>query len=195
MSPAEIKAEIKELDGLHLIRRLRELSSQAAEGDTNSLQVLGLMLKDCEDLATWQHHSRYASGSIHAVAQVKTLKAMQLIIGLVRSLPEGVPAGIIELLASILPEFQRFVMGPVRELVQKNDHSPAFLVGVQSLCNLYIEGHLEGADVEYLAERLKGFESGDYITQHIVDLVGAEISSHSDKQEQDVEAVLGELIS
>ena len=194
MSLEAEREEIRKLSAFGMIARLQDLANKAALGDAKAMQLLTGMLKDCSDPAIWHKDSRYASAVIHAMGRVRSMKAMQQLVGLARGLPEGTPAGAIELIASILPEFRRFAMGPLRELMERKDGSPAYLVGVQALCNLYIEGHLEGSDVEHLADALEGVETGDYLTQHIVDLVRTDIRQHRAEEHEALSAALGELV-
>jgi len=42
---------------------------------------------------------------------------------------------------------------------------------------------------------LQDFHSTDYITQHITDLVKAELAAKLDQHEQDLDQILGDLIA
>ena len=65
---------------------------------------------------------------------------------------------------------------------------------MQALCNLYIEGLLEGSDIEHLAEALEGLKTGDYLTQHIVDLVRTDIENHRREEQESLNTILEELV-
>lgn len=194
MEPAQKKTEVQQMARMSMIMALREISQAAADGDAQAFKTLDLMLADCRDPQNWISQSAYCSGVVHALGRIQNMKAMQLLIRLARDLPEGTPAGAIELLASILPEFRRFVMGSLRELIQRDMGSPAYLVAVQCLCNLYIEDKLAGSDVEFLAHQLESFQSDDYLTQHIADLVAADLRAHKDPTLADPGEVFGELL-
>ena len=177
-----------------MVNEMRELGQLAASGDLVAQKAIEMMLLDCQNLTNWQKKGHYTSAIIHAAAQIKNVKAMQMIVLLVKNLPIGIPSGGIELLAGILPEFRPFVMGPIRDLMKFDENTPAFLVGIQSMCNLYLEGALEGSDLNFLADKLDGFVSSDYITSHIVDLVRSELKSRNDAGNNKMETILGELL-
>lgn len=194
MMPEDIKTRVSELTGFQLVSEMKKLGEKASNGDANSFNALSLMLADCQKIENWQNKGHYTSAVVYAVSQIKSLKAMQLIIKLIENLPEGIPSGSLELLAGTLPGFKRFVLSPVKQLVQKKSNSPACLIGIQTLCNLYLEDGLEGNDIDFLADKLKDFQTSDYSTKHVVDLVKTEMASRNSDQSQELENALSELL-
>ena len=48
---------------------------------------------------------------------------------------------------------------------------PVKAIGIQTLCNLYLEGKLDGAELDFLKEVVKDFQTDRFLTHHLVDLV------------------------
>ena len=190
MTVQERIREIKALSqGYHLVQAMRELSGSAAAGDEQALEVLTGMLAECRSAESWARSSSYCSAVVHAVAQTGTLRSMQLLIRCVSEFDEEMPYGAVELFSSILPTYKRIVMGPLKDLIETGP-GPARAVGLQSLCNLYLDGQLQGEEIRYLTGCLKKFTQDDYLTLHVADLVRLEISYKEKQAEEDLNGML-----
>lgn len=176
--------------GYQFVQAMQELSLKAAEGDRDAMDALREMLEECKDMAFWNRNSRYCSAVVHAVGHSATLRSMKLLIDFARALPPGASYGVVELVSSILPSFRRIIMGPIQELITENPEGPARAIGIQTLCNLYLENLLQGEQIRFLEDVLKNFDSDDYLTQHVADLVRLEMAYKEKEAEADLQAVL-----
>ncbi|MCB1323371.1 MAG: hypothetical protein KDK34_24140 [Leptospiraceae bacterium] len=183
--------EIKAIrQGYQLVQAMQKLSREACSGDEAAFEVLTHMLEECRESEAWHRSSGYCSAVIHAIAQCASLRSMQTLIRYAKNLPDDIPYGTVELLSNILPAYRRIIMGPVKDLIKAPDGSPARAVGLQTFCNLYLNGALQGADIAFLQEEIKAFETDSFLTQHAVDLVRLEMAYKEKQAEEDLVAML-----
>ena len=190
-STAEIISRIKgQASGYHLVREMQDLSERAGADEAAAQQVLTEMLEECLQPECWSKSSRYCSAVIHAVASIGSLRSMQMLLRFARALPAQIPFGTVDLISSVLPGYKRIIMGPIKDLLGEPESSAARAVGIQTLCNLYLEGSLQGAETSYLEEILKNFDQDDYLTQHVADLVRLEMAYKEKQAAEDLEEML-----
>ncbi len=148
------------------------------------------MLDECSTAEAWANQSRYCSAVIHAVASIGSLRSMQMLLRYARSLPDSIPFGAVDLISNVLPTYRRIVMGPIKDLLGENEGSAARAVGIQTLCNLYLEGSLQGEETAYLEQLLKGFDNDGFLTLHVADLVRLEMAYKEKQAAEDLEEML-----
>lgn len=186
-----IIASIKAKEGDHaMVLAMQQLSDSAAAGDAASLEALGEMLEECKSPQAWSKNSRYCSAVIHAVGYSGTLRSMKMLLRYARDLPENIPFGTVDLISSILPTYRRIIMGPIKDLLNEAQDGPARAVAIQTMCNLYLEGSLQGSETAYLEDVLKSFDSDGYLTQHVADLVRLEMAYKEKEAQKDLEEML-----
>ncbi|MBX7059807.1 MAG: hypothetical protein K1X75_17215 [Leptospirales bacterium] len=191
VSKAEIIASVKNAGvGYHLVTAMQDLSRQAAEGDSVALDALGEMLEECRDTKFWIRNSRYCSAVVHAVAHVGAMRSMKLLVDFVRGLSPDAPYGVVELISSILPTYRRIVMGSVMQLLEEAPDGPARAVGLQTLCNMYLDHALQGEQIRFLEQTLQNFDRDNYLTQTVADLVRLEMAYREEEAAADLEAML-----
>ncbi|MCB1173180.1 MAG: hypothetical protein KDK39_06435 [Leptospiraceae bacterium] len=194
MTKSPAHSSLAGLKGPPLVQALHDLRDQAIQGNADALQDLTTLLQSCRQTGIWHQNGSLASGVLHAVSELGSLKSMQSIVSLVRGLPDGVPAGVIELIANLLPIYKSFVRPTLREWIQLENDSPAYLIGIQTMCNLYMADKLDDAELDYLQDHLRNFNSGDYITRHIVDLVRSDLDSRRAVNQDELEAIYRDLL-
>jgi hypothetical protein len=194
MPPIEASQIIESIkaqtSGYHLVRAMQDLAQSAATGNAVALEALSDMLEECRDPEYWARNSRYCSAVIHAVAIGGTLRSMQMLLRYVRALPDNIPFGTVDLISSILPTYRRIIMGPIKDLLNDTEHSAARAIGIQTLCNLYLEGSLQGEETAYLETVLREFDNDGYLTQHVADLVRLEMAYKEKQAAEDLEEML-----
>ncbi len=185
-----IKSVKDQASGYHLVRAMQDLSERAAAGEALALEALHDMLTECQSPECWSKNSRYCSAVIHAVASIGSLRSMQMLLRYARALPDNIPFGTVDLISSVLPTYRRIIMGPIKDLLGENEASAARAVGIQTLCNLYLEGTLQGEETAYLETILQSFDSDGYLTQHVADLVRLEMAYKEKQAAADLEEML-----
>lgn len=176
--------------GYHLVRAMQDLSHRAISGEALALEVLQDMLAECQSPECWAHNSQYCSAVIHAVASIGSLRSMQMLLRYARTLPDSISFGTVDLISSVLPTYKRIIMGPIKDLLGENEASAARAVGIQTLCNLYLEGSLQGEETAYLEQILLSFDNDGYLTQHVADLVRLEMAYKEKQAAADLEDML-----
>lgn len=187
----EIIRQVREAgDGYHLVQTMQDLSRQVSAGDGVALEALAEMLHECREPGLWAENGRYCSAVVHAVGHSGALRSMKLLIDFSRALPPAIPYGVVELLAAILPTYRRIIFAPARELVGEAIDTPARAVGLQTLCNLYLDHGLQGDQIRQLEEFLRDFERDNYLTENVADLVRLEMAYRERDASADLEKVL-----
>ncbi|MCR9141092.1 MAG: hypothetical protein NXI24_02490 [bacterium] len=188
---SEIIGSIKDqAGGYHMVRAMQDLASRAAAGESLAQEVLQDMLTECQSPECWTTNSQYCSAVIHAVASIGSLRSMQMLLRYARALPDNISFGTVDLISSVLPTYRRIIMGPIKDLLGENEASAARAVGIQTLCNLYLEGSLQGEETAYLEQILKDFDSDGYLTQHVADLVRLEMAYKEKQAAADLDEML-----
>lgn len=178
---SNIRATIEHLRslgrGYEFINFMNELTIEASSGDTDALNIFATMLKDCRDQVDWIEKNYWCSMAIRSLANTRTPESLKIIMGFVRKLPDNTPFGAIDLISSLLPVYKKFILGPAKELVKDDKKQAQKAIGLQTLCNLYLEGSLIGDQATYLESLIRNFEPDRYLTQHHVELVRTAIRS------------------
>lgn len=150
---------------------IQRISDSAGTGDELSFLVIKEMLKDCPDRDSWKKNNYWCSMALNALSGCQSSEALKFIMSYIRKLPENIPFGVIDLLSGILPRFGKFILGPAKELA--NDPRSALrAVGIQTLCNMYLDGELrDDNNIQLLDDLTKNFSQDSYRTEHHVELV------------------------
>lgn len=172
----DTRSALEELEsmgqGYTFLNQMMVISDAASRGDSRALQLLETMLERCEEKNAWSKTNNFwCSMTLKALAHSRTPESMKIILGFIRRLPDTTPFGAVDLLSSILPMYSRFIHGPARELLEDKKSAVCRAIGMQTLCNLYIEGSLHGDYASFLEKLAKNFQEDRYLTRHHVDLV------------------------
>ena len=170
MSFATIE-QLKSLGQSYLfVIEMRKISRAASGGDQSALATLENMLSECKDPAAWRNNSYWCSAVVQSLAQSATPKSMAIMLQYSRDLPEETPYGIIELIANLLPGYGKAVGPELKKFAAENPGGPLRAIGIQGLCNLYLEGQLDDKQSKELEGLIKDFQPDNFLTQHLVDL-------------------------
>lgn len=180
----EVSAAIQELEefgeGYSFVARILQLSSRGADGDTLSVQILNRMLERCETIENWNKNNRWCSLSMKALARTRSPESLKTILGFVRKLPPQVPFGIIDLLGSILPVYNRIIVAKAREMAEDSESETQRAIGIQTLCNMYLEGLLPGDQARHLESLIDAFKKDRYSTEHLTEMVRLAMDNRKD---------------
>ncbi len=187
--------ELRDLLGSYrFFAEMQRLSSKAAQGDSEAIETLDDMLRECSQDPDWRVQSRWCAAAVRALVAAGTEQARARVVEYVRDLPEETSYGMVELLGGLLPGFGRDVLPDVRELV-KSPSVPARAAAVQALCNFYLEGQLPASEVDFLREVIRSYEPDRYLTQQLFELVqpgAADAAAGEDELELLLEDVIVE---
>lgn len=170
MKPNQLKERLEEPgQSFRLGSVIQEVAAEA-RSNPEMMESLDSLLKECKDPDFWRTGARWGSTLFHTIVRVGNSRSMMLLLGFARSLPEDYPFGPVDLLGNILPLYGRIMIGPAKELVRSSsDASEA--VGLQTLCQLYLDGVVHGDNAAYLKALISEFEGDSYLSQNIVELV------------------------
>lgn len=179
--------------GYEFIKFMNSLTSEARNGNSAALSVLTDMLDHCRRQTDWMQKNYWCSMAIRALANTRTPESLKIIIGFIRKLPDTTPFGAIDLISSLLPLYRKIILGPAKELAGEKKQALR-AIGIQTLCNLYLEGSLVGEQANYLQDIVKNFQPDRYLTYHHVELVRTatrsrrmEMMSFDEEEEPEIE--------
>jgi len=157
--------------GYDLIEEMRTLSREAEEGNEEAFQILEAMLGECRDPGNWNKHNVYCSAILNALARTGKSRSLQKLVKFVYEMPESMPSAAVALIAALLPLYRQIVVGPARKMILDGDREIVRAVGLQTLCNLFLDGMLEGEDTKFLQQTITDFTEDDYFTKNTIDIV------------------------
>lgn len=171
MNVQELRAKLEEPgQSFRLGGVIQEVAAQARE-DADTMASLEELLRECEDEDFWRSNSRWGSTVFHTIVRVGNSRSMMLLLSFARRLPEDFPFGPVDLLGNILPLYGHIMIGPAKELVQSDRSAACVAVGVQTLCQLYLDGAISGDNAQYLQDMIEEFQGDRYLSQYIIELV------------------------
>jgi len=174
MTPTEYKQKVLTISrGFQMSRDIEDCAQMAAKNPLY-LSVLRSILNEIVENHDWQNP--HCARILHILINSETSGSLFHILDFVKRLPENVPFALVELLGSLLPSYKKIVLGPAKDLCESEPGSPQRAVGIQTLCNLHLDGLLPGENLPYLADLLKGFEVDPFFTDYLVDLVRSTVS-------------------
>lgn len=197
MKPQELKEKLEEPgQSFRLGSVIQEVAIQART-DGETMDSLESLLEPCKDPDFWRSEGRWGSTLFHTIVRVGNSRSMMLLLGFARSLPEDFPYGPVDLLGNILPLYGHIMIGPAKDLVRSRS-AASEAVGLQALCQLYLDGVVHGDNAQYLKELIQGFDGDSYLSQNIVELVHTSMQRASLEEEgaidpDDVLVEIGEI--
>jgi len=194
MNPEQLREKLEEPgQSFRLGTVIQEVAAEA-RNSPEVMASLESLLEECKDPEFWRTGARWGSTLFHTIVRVGNSRSMMLLLGFARSLPEDYPFGPVDLLGNILPLYGHIMIGPAKELVRSSSDA-AEAVGLQSLCQLYLDGVVHGDNAEYLQNLIDHFEGDSYLSQNIVELVQTSMHrvSLEEKESIDPDDVLVEL--
>lgn len=174
---------LKSLGGSYqFIEEMTALSERASRGEEEAFATIEEMFESNRTSQAWRENGRMASAVVHALVRTSSSRSMLLLFRFIRSLPSDIPYGTVELLSSLLPSYGPIVIGPTKELCDSHNAPEVRAVGIQTLCNLFLEGKLTATDGQYLAGILNTFEEDRFQSEHHADLVRLMMKRKKDEQ-------------
>lgn len=198
MNADQLKAKLEEPgQSFRLGGVIQEVAAEARK-NPETMVALETLLSECEDEEFWRHQSRWGSTLFHTIVRVGNSRSMMLLLNFARRLPDDFPFGPVDLLGNILPLYGHIMIGPAKELVQSRASSACEAVGVQTLCQLYLDGAIQGDNSRYLQDMIHRFEGDRFLSQYIIELVQTSMQRASLEQEDtfdpdDVLVQIGEI--
>ena len=175
-----VDAKIQQLNNLGqsylFVLEMRKLSRAARDMDAESLAVLEKMLTDlgAED---WKSRNHWCSAVVHASANTGHETALRALIAHIQQLPATIAFGPVELIASLLPVFAERALDPAFDMAG-SDNPAIRAIGLQVVCNFFLEDVLPESEIPKLEELLRDFRKDNFLTQHVADLVRFKLSRH-----------------
>jgi hypothetical protein len=172
---------------------MQRISRSAAEGDEESNQILETMLAECSG-KDWRTRNHWCSAVVHALANTRADRALTALIRHIQALPGSMAFGPVELIASLLPVFENRALAPAFEMAD-SENPTIRAIGLQVLCNFYLEDLLPDNETERLEALLRDFRRDDYMTQHVADLVRFKASRvKPTEDENEIEEMFADIL-
>jgi len=193
MTFEEKRDHLKELTGSYsLIVEMQDIMERATEDDEESMQFLEFLLNDCKSLKTWRENNVLCSMSITAYIRTRTPRSMNKIIAFCYELPDQTHFGAIELISTLLPLYRKIILGPIKEMALSGNTQATRAIGLQTLCNMYLEGNLSLEDAKFLEQLVASFKEDRYFSSHITDLVKGAMAggNMTHDSEEEIQAIL-----
>ncbi|MCS7205836.1 MAG: hypothetical protein NZ853_09070 [Leptospiraceae bacterium] len=170
------------LDASSSFRRY-QLIEELSEGISKNRDILNqlyyLLSNKCNSFDNIKANSVLCSSCIHILIQSKRPESLFLLIQYIKSLPVQIPITYVEFLGKLLPFFGKIVIGPAKELTRYPDGTPQKAIGIQILCNLFLDGLLGEENYMYLIDLTQNYQNDPYFTKHLFDLVKSTNEYHN----------------
>jgi len=198
MSEATINSIQEHLESLGesylFIMEMRKLSHAAAANDENAMLTLEAMIQNCGP-ETWQKKSYWCSAIIHALVNTGTNRSLEVVLQHINAFSETILFGPIELMSNLLPHYGEIVINPAIKMASSKIGSPIRAIGIQILCNLFLEGKLPDAKKEQLNDLLNNFQQDRYLTLQTVELVRSKMNQETNLiSKSEIEGLFTEII-
>lgn len=169
MTSEEFKRRVTTVTrGYQMVRDIEECAELASRNPL-FLQVLRGVLMQVLEGRDWKNPAW--SRALHILVNAGSSGSLYHVLDFIKKLPDSVPFALVELLGNLLPTYRRIAAGPAKELCEFPAGSPQRAIGIQTLCNLHLEGLLPPENQDYLAAMLGSFEVDPFFTDYLVDLV------------------------
>lgn len=186
MTTEEFKQRVNTISrGYQMVRDIEECAELASQNPL-LLPVLRDVLMQVVVSRDWKNP--VWSRSLHILVNAGSSGSLFHVLDFIKKLPDSVPFALVELLGNLLPAYRRIVVGPAKELCEFPEGSAQRAIGIQTLCNLHLEGLLPPENLDYLAGLLGGFEVDPFFTDYLVDLVRSSPSFRARRKGQSPEA-------
>ncbi len=174
-----------QMSDFELAAELRNLMLDASDGDARAQETLEQLVRSCDN-AAWQTRPRFCSAVTSALIQAGTHRSMLFVMRFLREIPASVPFGAVEMIAAQLPIYGAGLLPTLRSLAQSQEEASRAL-GIQTLCNMYLEHRLPEADEEFLREQIQDFEDDRFATGHVAEMVRAEMKARAGEADRFLE--------
>lgn len=171
MKVQELESYLMEIANSYKKIEVIEDLSNRIHSDKELLKSIDLILSECKNFDNLKKRSLICSFCIHILVQSQRPEGMAILIKYIKSLDEFIPNTYVEFLAKILSFFGKIIIGPTKELVQFPKGTPQHSIGIQTLCNLFLEGLLGDEHLPYLVNLIQDFEDDPYFSSYLVDMV------------------------
>ncbi len=163
--------------------KMTELSDLGRNGDRESTELLIAMLSMCGSRNQWFARNTWCSMAARALIQTRTRESLQFILRFIRDLPDQTPFGAVDLIAGLLPLYGSIITGHAVDLASEGQSEILRALGIQTLCNMYLEGLLSSEHSAYLDKIIRSFKGDRYFTQQITEIVRSSMLSDSRRGE------------
>ncbi len=151
--------------------QLIEEYSKQIHKDKTILENIKIILDNCKTYEDLKKNSYLCSCCIHVLIQSRRPESMYTLIQYIKSLPEFVPITFVEFLGKLLPFFGKIIIGPSKELAEFPSGTPQHAIGIQTLCNLFLDGLLGEENYDYLRKLIYDFRNDYYFTDYLIEMV------------------------
>jgi|YNPMSStandDraft_1061717.scaffolds.fasta_scaffold12805_2 hypothetical protein len=171
MKNEELENILKNLQSNFNRLEVIESIAQKLKEDKSVLESIQHILEKSKTYEGFKQNSVIISYCIHILIQSQRPESMFLLIQHIKSLPESIPLKYVEFLGRLLPFFGKIIIGPAKELCQFPMGTPQHAVGIQILCNLFLDNLLGEENFSYLVKLINEFEQDPYFSKHLIDMV------------------------
>lgn len=177
MNKTEIKNLLLEFSGSYRLGPEINRIGVDASVNAETLEALGELIFECNNREAWLNASGYVSGLVHAMVKAGTSKSMMRLLSFVRSLPDDMPFGAVELIGTTLPSYGKIITAPAKELCEGKFSASAHAIGIQTLCNLFLDDLIDGDQADYISGLIENFEQDEFFSSHLVDLAKSKMKN------------------
>ncbi|GIX42892.1 MAG: hypothetical protein KatS3mg129_2625 [Leptospiraceae bacterium] len=171
MKVEELQNYLKDIQTTYQRFEVIESLAKQIQNDKTILQSIKDILENCKTFEDLKRNSIICSYCIHILIQSQRPESMYILLQHIKSLPDFMPLKYVEFLGRLLPFFGKIIIGPAKELCQYPKGTPQHAIGVQILCNLFLDGLLGEENFPYLIELIRDFEQDPYFTKNLIDMV------------------------
>lgn len=171
MKIKELQSYLLEIANSYKRYEAIETLSNRISTDKELLKSIEDILSECKNFENLKKNNLLCSFCIHILVQSQRPEGMILLIKYIKSLDEFIPTTYVEFLAKLLSFFGKIIIGPTKELIQYPKGTPQHAIGIQTLCNLFLEGLLGEEHLPYLANLIQDFEEDPYFSNYLVEMV------------------------
>lgn len=171
MKTEELKKYLLNIDSKFQRNIIIESLSTQISTNKELLNSIQNILEECKTFDGLKQNNPLCSYCIHILIQSQRPEGMFLLIQYIKSLDDFMPLTFVEFLGRLLPFFGKIIIGPAKELCQYPLNTPQHAIGIQTLCNLFLDGLLGQENYLYLIELIKDFESDSYFTKNLIEMV------------------------
>jgi hypothetical protein len=171
MKVEELQNYLKSIHSDYQRYEMIESLADQLRSDKSILDSIKNILEQCRTFEDLKKNNIICSYCIHILIHSQRPESMYVLLQHIKSLAEFMPLKYVEFLGRLLPFFGKIVIGPAKELCSYPRGTPQHAIGVQILCNLFLDGILGEENLSYLIELIQDFESDPYFTKNLIDMV------------------------
>ncbi len=171
MNIQELHSYILEMANSYKKLEAIEFLSNQLSTNKELLASIKEILSECKTYENLRKKNQICSFCIHVLVRSQRPEGMFILIQYIKSLDTYMPLTYIEFLAKVLSFFGKIIVGPAKELIQYASGSPQRAIGIQVLCNLFLEGLLGDEHLPYLSDLISDFEEDPYFSSYLIEMV------------------------